>query len=464
VAITPWTEVPRLAFDDAVEELSDVVLWLLVGARVENEYRLNSLLARVTIGDHEKVFRVEDIKLAQDVADSLRREVLEPCGLGVHSLSFVPFLTKCRQWARDRFVQLSQEGHEKVRVAMLPADNTGCGYWRFKLPARQLQENNRLFMRLSDLPMTYDELLNYDVIVLQRSYDFEQLSVVKNLRNAGRKIVYEIDDDIFSVEPHNPAYTLYSRYEVQLGMKCFIEVADRVMTTTTPLAKALNISNKAIVYPNSLDIGQFTLRKDFTKTASRIVWSGSTTHDHDFEECLEALLKLMAERKKLEVLVIGGLPKCLDSALKVHPEFNQRVLRLPFMRVESYFHLLASGVDADLGIVPLASSKFNDGKSTCKGLEYTAAGLAVVASRASPYGLVYDHEVNAMLPSRPEDWYKNIARVLDDCELRKKLVMGARVLAARKFGLKENVSALEEELYQLGRPMLEKRLAAQAKS
>jgi len=54
----------------------------------------------------------------------------------------------------------------------------------------------------------------------------------QRFKAAGKKIVYEVDDDIFNIAPHNPCANLYNRYDAQLCMRHCLALADKVIVTT----------------------------------------------------------------------------------------------------------------------------------------------------------------------------------------------------------------------------------------
>jgi glycosyltransferase involved in cell wall biosynthesis len=80
----------------------------------------------------------------------------------------------------------------------------------------------------------------------------------------------------------------------------------------------------------------------------------------------------------------------------------------------------------DIGLVPLAYNRFNQSKSWCKGLEYNAMGIPVVASASREYRSFVRPGVNGLLV-RHNNWTQQVSAVLDDLDNYRD---GARKVAA----------------------------------
>ena len=328
-----------------------------------------------------------------------------------------------------------------------------------KLPAEFLKdESNNLSVHISDVEVSFDRLVQYDIIVVQRIFEFERYYILEMLKEAGKKIVYEIDDDVFSIEGHNPAATVYNRFDSQLCIRHCLNLADMVIVTSEKLAQALDVPNKGFIYPNSLDWDMMfsMLSKDTKKIRKRLFWSGSNTHNEDFRECISALAQLFAEREDIELQLMGACPAIVRQALS---EYMDRVFYMPGIHTEGYFNYLRTRVDADIGIIPLQNTVFNHSKSVCKGLEFTTARLPIVTSAYPPYSDVYEHNKSAMLCSTDEEWYEAINTLLDNDKMREDMVRNARQMAVEKFHLRKNAAELGKALSHLGSDVIATRNA-----
>lgn len=449
-------EVPPLPPEEAIEELSDVAVRILVGAEVFQNQHFNPRLVRLKLGGIEQILHKTDFDTAKWAADTVFRERISTARLQLMTQS-LPYMLECRKWIRDLLKRFYENKLNKIQVIFLRGDNAGCGYWRMKLPAEFLKdEENNLSIHISDVEVQFDRLVKYDVIVVQRIFDFEQYYILEMLKEAGKKIIYDIDDDVFSVQNHNPCASIYNRFDSQLCIRRCLALADLVIVTSERLANALGVPNKSFVYPNSLDWDMLFAIKDKNKERKnkRIFWSGSNTHEQDFTECIGALVSIFEERNDVELMVMGSCPKVIQSSLS---NYMDRIFYTPGMHTEGYFQFLRTMVDADIGIIPLENTIFNHSKSICKGLEYTVARLPIVASGCPPYTDVYENNKSAMLCKNEKEWYEAINILLENEEMREEMIRNARKTAVENFHLRKNAQMLGDVISRLGSDLLSAR-------
>ncbi|MBT6176698.1 MAG: glycosyltransferase family 4 protein [Deltaproteobacteria bacterium] len=80
----------------------------------------------------------------------------------------------------------------------------------------------------------------------------------------------------------------------------------------------------------------------------------------------------------------------------------------------------------DIGVMPLPTSSFAEGKCGLKILQYMAAGIPVVASAVGVNRTIIQDGVNGLLVERLDQWKPAIERLLGDQELRKKIGRAGR--------------------------------------
>jgi glycosyltransferase involved in cell wall biosynthesis len=443
-------EMAPLPPEDAVEELSDIAVRILCGAEIFEGQNFNSKMIRLSIGGMEQVIHQDDLLIAKWAADKTFREFIKPGHLELMVKS-LPYMLECRKWIRSVILDHYSNLDSKTRVLFLRGDNTGCGYWRVKLPGDFLKscEDSNMIVHVSDLQIEYDKLVQYDVIVVQRVFDFDQYLILDSLKAAGKKIIYEIDDDVFNVAAHNPAAVIFNRFDTKLCIKQCLNLADAVIVTTERLAAALGVQDKAIVYPNSLDWDTifYSTKKETSQDKIRLFWAGSNTHNEDFKVCLPALIRIFTERDDVELMIMGGCPEIIVKGMEC---FMDRIHICQGMHTEAYFNYMQNNLEADIGIIPLANTVFNHGKSTCKGLEYTLARIPFVASNYPPYSDTYENNEDALLCSDEDEWYDAITTLLENREMREELIKKARKKAAEKFNLRRNAYKLGQQISEIG--------------
>ncbi len=310
------------------------------------------------------------------------------------------------------------------------ANFDGCAYYRITKPMEALSDNLSIptiwgtdVGRL--LPVDWPD---YDVVIGQRicmgdgngngpaDQWANQITQDNDVMS-----VYELDDDLFNVDPSNPAYEFFSDPPVQQNMRVCIQKADMVTVSTEPLRQQMLKYNPNVkTIPNFIDSDVLYIqRKNIDSNKVVIGWAGSQTHQMDFAPMAEELGLAMALNPKTRFMTIGanyshGLPM-------------DRVRHLSW--IHSTRRIYPRIAEFDIGIAPLAPSKFNESKSYIKALEYAALGIPCVASNFGPYADFVDHGVTGFLVSKPGDWKEYVSLLANDVALRIEMGERARIKA-----------------------------------
>lgn len=143
-------------------------------------------------------------------------------------------------------------------------------------------------------------------------------------------------------------------------------------------------------------------------------FSGSITHNDDFQMILPAVARFMRDYPDAHLHVVGEL----DLPEELAP-FSERVMRQPFSPWRRLPQMLSS---VDVNLIPLEDTLFNRAKSENKWVE---AALVKVPSVASNVGALADSitdGVDGVLCENSADaWYDALARLHDDAHLRVRL-------------------------------------------
>jgi hypothetical protein len=274
----------------------------------------------------------------------------------------------------------------------------GCTFYRCTEPARVLAARGHETLAAKQIGL--GTLMSSDVVVIARATEADTLGWVEKLKNLrqGPQIVYELDDDLFSIPDHFPPGIRDPLADPlrRDRIRRFMELADRVTVTTDQLRARVNwelerqVTDRRVrVVPNWVperlvrdtlpqrpdDYDPFT---GFYRYA--VGWQGSMTHRADFEQCIVPLRRLVRERPDVMVTIFG-------------PDYARR-LRTAAREDTQVSHVeWVDGVEAavraldhlDVGLAPLAPNTFNLSKSDLKLKEYAARGVAAIAVDYGPY-------------------------------------------------------------------------------
>ena len=143
-------------------------------------------------------------------------------------------------------------------------------------------------------------------------------------------------------------------------------------------------------------------------------FSGSITHNDDFEMILPAIVKFMENYSNVTLHIVGEL----DLPEELVP-YSNRVIRLPF---SPWRHLPKMISQVDINLIPLRNTVFNRAKSENKWVE---AALVKVPSLASRTGALADAVIdgeNILLCDDDSDaWYDALIKMKDDSTLRRSI-------------------------------------------
>lgn len=332
-----------------------------------------------------------------------------------------------------------------MRVVVFPADAWACGHYRLIWPANLLQsmgwevhivppdgktgfqvkteEDAKGNQRL--IEMTAPQC---DLVVLQRPGHTLQPQLVEALRAVGIAVVIDMDDDMSSMSQHHVAFKLYStRSNSQFSWRNALESCKKatlVTTSTTELQRTYAPHGRGMVLDNY--IPETVLSFEEPEPAPGFGWAGTvSSHPDDLQVTGGSVQRLIDDGHTFTVVGDG---KMLKGPLKLRedpPATGGQGL-------DQWIRTIRRTLQ--VGMVPLAATKFNSAKSRLKGLEYMAGGVPWVASPRQEYRRLNRESGCGLLADNPKQWYEHLKRMLTDEVLRKEQVeMGSEFVKDQTY-------------------------------
>lgn len=280
-------------------------------------------------------------------------------------------------------------------------------------------------------------------------------------------IVYDMDDDIESINPLNPKFaTLGTRDEDGNLLDPYSEFAIRMdegglqgdpiplwqhgletqhgtfdaarnvaqhaqVRKMAATAHALTVTGKALadvakswskrvhIFPNSLlfdEFQQFDIRRPADDV--RVMWQGGYSHYPDFYPLRNAFGQAAQEMPQIKWVVFGQMfgwtyEKISQFRIEFHPWVAHEL-----------FHMKLGTLVPDINIAPLADTRFNRCKSGIKFYEAAALSVPTLAQRSGPYAEEIIDGVTGLLFSTPQEFVEKLRHLVRDKEYRQKI--GAR--------------------------------------
>ena len=354
---------------------------------------------------------------------------------------------------------------EKLKIVTTPQDYGGVSWYRVKQFARLANKKNLAYV--SEVQAKYDDRLIEEMFAKCDVFHVRFLNEhIANMvrtfkRNYPEKlVVFETDDDIHNTNPLNSAYERFGTREVRLsdgkmlwehgkgGLDIYrnrhrmvdyeycLEQADAIITTTMRLKSTLEKWNdNVVVIPNAiwfdywpqLDIN----RKN--KEEVRLVYTCSASHFEDLQMVKPAIDALLKKYPQLKFINVGqAFPYITKDIPKDRLEIS------PWIRCDGHGFRMAC-IDGDIGICPLVDNEFNANKSCLKWYEYSALGMATVASNVPPYSDEIDDGNTGLLFRTPEEMVEKVSELIEDPIKRVDIGQKAREWVKRNRNAEEIV-------------------------
>src|ERR1035437_4416389 len=119
-------------------------------------------------------------------------------------------------------------------VAWVPAWLDGCALFRMFMPSLHYP-NSRFIFHPVRTPVS--ELGDADIVVVQRQCSQGNMQALKQMKEMGLKVIYDLDDDLWAIPGTSPAKAIFDPIKSGFGM-C-MEVCDLVTVSTEPLRTAV---------------------------------------------------------------------------------------------------------------------------------------------------------------------------------------------------------------------------------
>lgn len=313
-------------------------------------------------------------------------------------------------------------------------DGLAPGHVRLIKPLRELVKHGhdvRFVVSGSEeaVDLLRDNAADYDVIVAERLAGYDGMRLWRRARHPHNRLVYETDDDLFSIDKANwAAYEAYSKPVPKEAIEGYCALSDIVTVSCRTLGD-LHIEHgarKVAILTNCIPGYVLGLpHKEFSRRP-RIGWIGGGSHMADIQECVPAVRRFLNKNADWD-LYLGGTD--------YRPTFNPRDWSQmsftdwkPIHKDERAYY---KTIDFDIGIAPVRDTAFGRSKSYLKALEFNARGIPVVASDVQPYREYIQHGVNGFLAKNEKEWSTYLRLLAGDPGLRESMGRNGKQIASQ---------------------------------
>ena len=265
--------------------------------------------------------------------------------------------------------------------------------------------------------------------------------VILEAKKLNKHIFFDIDDLVIDMkytdaiqyvqEMKKEDKDLYNDGVIRTGKTLLL--CDSAITTTEQLAEELShyvpdvfinrntaseqmvrISLEALKKKSRIVLKKKQGKRNLIEKKLNRIWigyfSGSITHNEDFEMILSPLIQVLEENPQVDLLITGELD--IPCALKC---YEDRIVSVPFMDWQDLPYLLAM---VDINLAPLTNTIFNASKSENKWVEAALVKVPTVASDIGAFSRMIENGETGLLCGNNSEWYATLTDLVRNPEFR----------------------------------------------
>jgi glycosyltransferase involved in cell wall biosynthesis len=247
----------------------------------------------------------------------------------------------------------------------------------------------------------------------------------RRLKDEGKRLILDLDDDYFHIDPSNAAAVRVWDRDMLGRLADNLALSDLVTCCSEPLAAVLrNYAADVRVIPNGLPAQYLGHPRDYQAVGRPLYigWAGTSSTVAELPDAVRALNRISQYPRPGGVMVrLVGITAEQAMALALR---GREIGALGWVeRIEHYLHAVS---EFDVWCAPYRDTQFNASKYPTKFLESSVLGIPLIASDIEPYRRVIRHGENGFLVKYEHEWGRYLKRLADDPELRQRIGMTAR--------------------------------------
>lgn len=288
------------------------------------------------------------------------------------------------------------------------------------------------------------EAVNHDLVFIQKGILLTNFRGAEKLfQPVGERLIFDLDDAIYGSNLIESSFPLLritqdSEQTMKLTSHCRAVIAGNHYLQ----GLALRHNKNVYVVPTPVDSDRFRPLKSGAKCLEKglvIGWLGQATGLFYFSLVREALRQISCH---------------YDVKIQLVTTWEKVSFDMPGVRIEKGDWAFEREVEQlnqfDIAISPLADDEWAKGKCSTKLLQYMAAGLPTVSSRAGMNREVVEEGVDGFLAETTEEWFEKLSLLIEERSLRESMGERARQKILESYSLRvvsQRLGGILKEVY-----------------
>jgi 2-polyprenyl-3-methyl-5-hydroxy-6-metoxy-1,4-benzoquinol methylase/glycosyltransferase involved in cell wall biosynthesis len=399
------------------------------------------------------VSHIQAVRLGAQQAAEMCGLTLDPASLdkvssirGDDTLENFQYIISARPLTEKELPSRKVVAHKRALRILAACDAVDSAISKIRLIA-PLQgfanEGCRLLRALNFNEVRGSDVAWADVVVIQRGANALAAGIGRAAQQAGKPVVYEVDDLLIDLPDFLGHHELYIKNKgVIEGM---IRQATVVTSTNENLKQALvHLNPNVAICPNYFEAQSRAISPFHDASGAAQINLVVASSDRVRMDMVAPALVAIQKKYSGRVLVqaVGPIADTLVS-------YGVVCNKLDLIPHEDFIATVGGFKNA-IGVIPLDDSKFSACKSPVKYFDYSQAGLASVCSNVSPYKDVIENGLTGVLcNNETADWVEHLSRLIEQPALRLQIALNAQRHVSEHHNIQKSIDAWAEVFQKL---------------
>ena len=287
-----------------------------------------------------------------------------------------------------------------------------CGYIQLKLLAEhgQVEFRHRRIMDVTKADLEWCE-----IAMFVRGDGLLDEWLARVCHQAGKTVVYALDDDLLHVPENLGSGPYYAQESVKKHIRSMMEYSDYFCSPSKVLLRKYGGQFRQCFLMHEPSAYVLAEKPENRDGVVHIGFAGSSDRGQDVDtilaDALEEVSRTYGDSISIEIFGTDT-----EIAGRLHCK------TIPYTESYETYQAKMKELNWDIGLAPMPETEFHACKYYNKLVEYAGYGIVGIYSNVLPYTEAAEDRVNGLVcENRKEDWIQALSELIEDSVLRKKL-------------------------------------------